>query len=198
MGEENIQQTIYDYKPVGFWKRALAGLIDFIFTMPLMIFIYPIFITLTLQEKSLLPYFLYMILSYGIAIFLIVRFGGSIGKILLKIKIVNAEGRHLSAKQAVLRQTFSVLGTIIFSAKLYNLMYIISPSEIPHGYSEIGRLMSNKVGKYNLLENINLVLIFIDGIWLLFNKRKRALHDYIAGTFVVKKESNKVKNEAQL
>ncbi len=45
----------------------------------------------------------------------------------------------------------------------------------------------------NIFNSIGSILLLIDILWILFNKKKRALHDYLAGSYVVYMDKTKDK-----
>ena len=92
---------------VGFWKRVLAALIDaaigwaFVpITMPLM--------TWTITHRSIVPEALWSLVWTIIWLWLVVRFGGTPGKLIIRVRIVDARGTFLSWGR-ILRPSFSQL-----------------------------------------------------------------------------------------
>jgi len=110
------------------------------------------------------PY-LYNILLHG--------FGGqTIGKMFMGIKVFDkSEKRIISFKQALIRDSIPLGGVIVL-----NLLTFIF-----------------NLNDHNLLTSITSIIVSILLIWsileiitLLFNSKRRALHDFIAGTVVLK------------
>lgn len=103
--------------------------------------------------------------------------GQTIGKKLMKLKIVNNNYENVSAKQIFLRQVIIILfieGSIYTTSHiLYQLINIIS------GYNVLN--ICNYFGIFMTILSIGCIFLF---------KSKRALHDIIANTLVVDTTSN--------
>lgn len=161
--EENEKNEYKVY--VGFWKRVIASLIDaFIFT-PIALVSFR-FIRINISNSNLLPSAIFSLILFCLQWFLIVKYGGTPGKLIMEIQIINNKGNRLSIYTAITRSCFSLL----YSASYYvvNIFHL------------------NKGNAIILNYFLTLVLI-IDVLVIVFNKKKRALHDYLAGSFVVKK-----------
>lgn len=147
---------------VGFWKRAAAIFIDYVFLEVLLKFsLLPLKMNLdfeNLQLNNLLAgidnqqakgFFLYIILYFWVSlIFSCIYFtyfhgstGQTLGKKLLKIKVIQVTGEAISFKIAVIRW----------------VGYFIS------GFG-----------------------MFLGFLWVVFDQNKQGWHDKIAGTYVVK------------
>ena len=110
-------ETIYIDKEglvyIGFWKRVRAHLLDVLILLPLMI---PYMLTYKyfIKNQIVFPIIAYYFLYYGIQIFMIVRFGGSPGKLILNFRIINEKGDFLTVSKAILRASLVFPITIIF------------------------------------------------------------------------------------
>ena len=96
--------------------------------------------------------------------------GQTIGKKLLKIKITSNTGK-LGINQIILRELL-----------IYNIL--ISIIEIALIYFGAGSFTYFYVG--GILEFIQMVFVLISVLMIMFSKKTRGLHDYIANTDVVK------------
>ena len=173
----------------GFWKRFLAGFIDFIVAIP---FIY-IFLWIDYQSKTmalifLLPqtfyYFLYQFYFLG-------RWGKTLGKMAVKIRVVSLDGAPISWRQAFLRNSVDLF-FVILGAITSLIMYLNMPASEFHiksfvEFSELTVKYGPKWGTW--LSFMAAAWTYSELIVLLFNKKRRALHDFIAGTVVVHEES---------
>jgi uncharacterized RDD family membrane protein YckC len=169
-----------------FWQRFGASLVDELLFVPLSV----AQIWLEGGSKELafvltvpmgLAFYLYVIYCHG-------RFGQTLGKYLAGIRVVRLNGDALGWRDAFLRSSvdlvFEVLGIV---------SVLIALSAIPEA-DYYG------VGWWQRAENITDLqpasLAWTSAalqIWgwseivvMLFNKRRRALHDFIAGTIVIK------------
>lgn len=128
-GQSTVLVNTQKDKLAGFWRRFFARLID-INLWILLFLAYTIFLGWLLNDAGLLngesPLWLQLVLYVLFALFfvaywpwMISRFGGTIGKLLLKIQIVDLEGNFVSFKTASIR----FLGFLI-AESLWGLGYI--------------------------------------------------------------------------
>jgi uncharacterized RDD family membrane protein YckC len=174
---------------VGFWKRVLAALIDaaigwvvFPVTLPTM--------QLSLERRTVLPMLIWSLLWTVLWLYLVVHFGGTPGKLVIGARIVDAQGRFLSWGKAVLRVLLSL---IISFNHLLQMHAVVTgyPDSAPHlSLLEIGKLLHEYGQPYTSIGTILALLIYVDIGVILTNPRKRALHDYIAGSYVITRESH--------
>ncbi len=179
---EGIKDSLYG----GFWKRSVAQLFDAII---IMIFVLVQFLLIP-YGKSI--YFLASIFAllfiFLYCIYLPKRFGGTPGKLIVGLKIIRIDGERIGWKEAILRYC------IYFSfSLLYMLMMTITFLTINNSdYTSLS--LSEKIYHLNYLYSLQPAFLFIiSGIWgygnvvaFFINTRKRALHDYLAKTVVVK------------
>jgi len=170
----------------GFWIRTAAKLLDFMMLLPLTgLIIY-------LDGLSKFAYFFIfipnMIFSIWFEVFLVKKYGGTPGKLIMGIKIIRKDGDDVNWHDATMRYLvifcISILGIIVM---IWTLNLIDNDTYMRLGFFKRAGLMKQFNPTYNNIE------LWISGIWtlsviivLLSNKRKRTVHDFIAGTVVVK------------
>ena len=177
---------------VGFWKRVLAALIDaaigwaFIpITIPLMVW--------TVSQRNIAPNCLWTSVWIVVWLWLVVRFGGTPGKLIIGVRIVDAGGKFLSWGRAVRRIIFpSLIMTAISTLQMWVTIRAY-PDSAPHSsFLEIGALMNEYGQPFTMFTILTMVLgfsVYLDIGVVLFNRKKRAIHDFIAGSYVVTKKS---------
>ena len=174
---------------VGFWKRVLAALIDAAIgwafmpiTMPLM--------TWAITHRNIVPNVLWSSVWTIVWLWFVVRFGGTPGKLIIGVRIVDVRGKFLSWGRAIRR--------IIFPSLLININSHLQgwkvcstcPDAAPHSsFLEIGRLVHEYGQPFVMVGMILAYLIYADIGAILFNRKKRAIHDFIAGSYVITKKS---------
>lgn len=175
---------------MGFWKRVLATLIDAAITWAFV----PITIPLTswtIGHRNILPELIWSIVWTTIWLWLVVRFGGTPGKLAIRVRIVDANGHFLSWARAVLRILLPALVMKVNS--LLKMWKAIStyPESTPHSsFWEIGRIMNEYSGQpFTTITTILIIFAYVDIGVILFNRKKRAIHDFIAGSYVITKRS---------
>ena len=172
----------------GFLRRFGAYLIDALVFIPLLVVAY------FLSEKFRLFQVYYFVpgLLIGIAfhVYLVVRFGGTPGKLLLNIRIAMVNGSRVTLKAASLR--YSVLFGLTFFSTLALCLSVLSMSDELYfslGYIERSKkIVELSPSWYQWVSILIQVWVWSEFISMLFNKKRRAIHDFIAGTVVVHEE----------
>ncbi len=170
----------------GFWPRVGAYFLDFLILTPYLA------LSMYLANKFLY-YYVYafvpvVLFGWFYSIYLVERFGGTPGKLILKIRIKMLDGSDVTRKAAVLRY----LPLWVLSA-LTSLAFVFSVSLIrEETYHALSYLDKNKLiveltpSWYKTVDLLTKIWILAEYVTLLFNKRRRSVHDLIAGTIVVK------------
>ncbi|MCF7956327.1 MAG: RDD family protein [Phycisphaerae bacterium] len=180
----------------GFWQRLGALFLDMLITAPLMFFvIYSLnagrFVYLYVQIPSIA-------LNIFLNIYCVKRWGGSPGKLIAQLKIVKIDGQPVGWKEAILRSLVGFsLGMLSSAAYLVVLLGMTDEQYLGMAFSERSRWMVDNMPVWAApVRWAQNVWIWSEFIVLLCNKRKRALHDFIAGTVVIKKKYERVLEEA--
>lgn len=189
---EGVFENIY----AGFGKRLASLLLDFLIYIPIGI------ATLYINSLDKNNYFYTLIpnLLFGLYFYVYLpRFtGGTPGKNIVGIKIIRLDGKPIGWREAILRHLIQFLITI-FSAVIM-AMSISNADE--QTFNNLGWLeQSAYLGSlfpllFMLFSWINNIWVWGELIVLLTNPRKRAVHDYIANTVIVKTEYVDKINEA--
>lgn len=164
---------------IGFWKRVLATILDLLIILIPAVIVYWIFNSLAVSLHSEIPIILEYILFVVFDVFMIVRFGGTPGKLVLKMKIVNQQGNIPTLKEALIRNIFRIISTIfsmIVGVSLYDLTVISTTLNL---WAPLATDLSKILG----------LIMLVDYLFVAFTPRKRALHDMMAGTYVVDKSA---------
>ena len=174
---------------VGFWKRVLAALIDAVIGWAFMPITIPLMIW-TITHRNIVPETLWSLVWTILWLWLVVRFGGTPGKLIIGVRIVDARGKFLSWGRAVRRIIFpSLVLTINSHLQMWRALTTY-PDSAPHSsFLEIGGLMNEYGQPFAMLAIVLGLLVYADIGAVLFNRKKRALHDFIAGSFVITKKS---------
>ena len=178
-----------DYKEplkyVGFWKRLAAMLLDMLVTLPLVLLFqwgsqYRLF-----QAYYLVPG---IIFCFFYNVYLVKRYGGTPGKLLVRIRIAKVNGEPVTYREALLRYAPEMILSFLVSISL--ICGLLHMTDIE--YSSFSLI--DRAKRLAQLEPWGEAVKTIYGIWvwsellvLLTNKKRRALHDFIAGTVVVEK-----------
>lgn len=179
---EGISESIY----AGFWIRLGSLLVDFIILLPVLFLIQ----YLNSLGKNVYFYTLIPNLAFGIwyNIYLPKKYGGTLGKLVVGIKIIRLDGHLIDWKEAILRHivmlTITILSSIMMTKNLMEANEGIFKSL--SWLQQVQYLESLSPTFFKINRWVSYIWVFSEFIVLLTNKRKRAIHDYIAGTVIVK------------
>lgn len=153
-----------------FWPRFWSPTIDLIILLPFDFLLYSL---CPYDAENLSPYpiaelasnFIYLVYI----IFMNVNYGGSVGKLLCKIKIVDHQtNRRITYSQAFLRDSIPFF--FVFA-----ILFLVPTNEASLAIT---------------VSLVFLVWFLAEIITMLSNQKRRALHDFIAGTVVVRSDLN--------
>jgi uncharacterized RDD family membrane protein YckC len=171
----------------GFWQRVGAVLVDFIIVSPLAALDYffggevRLLQLYTLVPSQLLSFFMMVYMAY--------RFGGSPGKLALGMRIVMLDGSPLTMKAALLR--YAPMWSMGLLMTIGTIIAVMSMPDSSHlSLSYVARMAAVNAYMPGWVSPITAVLqlwIFASLITVLANRKRRAIHDFIAGTVVVRK-----------
>ncbi len=170
IGGENLTNNTNNNKYIGFWKRVLASLLDVVILIPLAFILFKINIYAIRNRKFWLLSIDMIIYTIYYVYFISTR-GGTPGKLIIKISVVNEEGMFLSPWKAILRYSPGIVYNILGIVN----MYISKNSTAYYGFK--------------VLCIISGLFFIVDVLIVPFNEKRRAIHDYFVGSYVVSKES---------
>ena len=178
---DSVNDNIYS----GFWSRLSANLLDAIIVIPFIFLLqYINFLNLYNYFITLIPN-IFFLFFYNV--FLPKRYGGTPGKLIVGIKIVKMDSSLIGWRESILRHSVYLILSII-SICIRIMAITLVDIEIYQNLT-----FSNKTMYLKTLSPGIDVITTLSNIWfwgeviiLLFNKRKRALHDFMAGTVIVK------------
>ncbi|MES2238915.1 MAG: RDD family protein [Bacteroidota bacterium] len=179
---DGISESIY----AGFWARCASLLLDTIIMLPILFLIlYLNGLGKNMYFYTLIPNFIFGLWYY---IYLTKKYGGTPGKLIAGMKIIKLNGESISWKEAFLRH--SVLLVLTLFSIIMMTSCLLSADKIV--FNSLGWLKRSQY-LMSLSPTFFLIYAWVTNIWiysefivLLTNKRKRAIHDYIAGTVIVK------------
>jgi uncharacterized RDD family membrane protein YckC len=179
---EGVSESVY----AGFWRRLAALLLDGLLITPvglLTVYLYSYGAT-----SYLIVFLPAQLFWFWYSVYLVKDYGGTPGKLLMEIQIIKINGANAGWKEAVLRESvmlvLSLYSGIVTAVALFNM-------DGDH-YDSLGWL-DKQVYVASIFPALSAIHMWFDKFWiwgelivLLMNKRKRAIHDYIAGTVIVK------------
>ena len=174
---------------VGFWKRALASLIDAIIGWAFMPITMPL-ITWSLSNRTIIPDLIWSLVWSVVWLWIVVRFGGTPGKLIIGVRIVDASGSFLYWGRAIRRIIFpSIIMSVNSHLQIWRAYSTFTVSTPHLSFMEMGRILNEYGQPFSVIAMILGLSIYIDIGVILFNRKKRAIHDFIAGSYVITKAS---------
>ena len=176
---------------VGFWKRVLAVLIDVVIGWAFM----PITIQMmawSFATRNIIPHLLWSICWTVVLLWFVVRLGGTPGKLIIGVRIVDASGSFLYWGRAIRRIIFpSLIMSVNSHLQMFRSLNTFPDSSPNLTFMEMGRLLGEYGQPFTVIAMILAFTIYLDIGVILFNRKKRAIHDFIAGSYVITKASYK-------
>ncbi|MCJ7729182.1 MAG: RDD family protein [Sedimentisphaerales bacterium] len=172
----------------GFWKRFCAGWVDVFVILPLAyLFIWiesfdkNIAILITIPSTALFSMY---------HVYFNVRFGGTLGKLAVGIRVAKPDGTKIGWPEAWKRSAVDLaFGLLTLCVEVWALTQVNGEQYSATAFVERMRLLQSYYPSWFYIVTISQnIWIWSEVVVLLFNKRKRALHDFIAGTVVIHKE----------
>jgi uncharacterized RDD family membrane protein YckC len=162
-----------------FWRRFWAAIADALLFWPLG-WVDEWVWGATSSTAILVPwYVVYSVSFVAYSIVLHGLYGQTLGKALMGVKVVDLSEGRLSMTQAVLRDSFILVLTAYgLAVGLRAVAAGISPYD---GAFELG--IADWVFVY-----ANLGWFLLELVTMLFNRKRRAIHDFIAGSVVIRLE----------
>lgn len=169
----------------GFWRRVGALVLDTLILSPLGILV---FVMLNYTPRA----YLYLALpSIAISLFyyvwLVQRFGATPGKLITKMRITMTDGSPVTAKAAFLRYL------PFLALQMLGLLISIQATSQVDGFESMSYLEKMQAMGSHAPKRLNLLNTGLTWIWwigtaitLAANARKRAAHDFLAGTMVLR------------
>jgi len=173
--------TIY----AGFLKRFGAYFLDNLFKGPWLFLI--IYINNASRLNEVLTFIPSLIFFFFYNIYCVKRWGGTPGKLSSKIKIVKVNGDSVGWREAILRHIVDITLFLVIKIALIIVLFKMNDNQFnAMTYPErLGWIVMNMPVWYLPLTRAISYWAWSEFIVLLFNKKKRAIHDYIAGTVVI-------------
>jgi uncharacterized RDD family membrane protein YckC len=160
-----------------FWPRFWAGWIDVLIFVPIWL------IDSWLANSRGLPlllaswYILYTLSADIYSVTMHARYGQTIGKMVMGIRVLDLSESSLSLRQALLRDAVPIVFSVIAITQGVPLILVgLSP------YYSVGEASWIDI----LTLGSSLIWFGAELVTMLTNSKRRAIHDYIAGSVVVR------------
>lgn len=167
-----------------FWRRAGALLIDVLIGMPLFALQIALFSESIGGAVASLLIPGVVLASYPA--YFHARWGQTIGKMVTKIRVVRLDGRPIDLRAALLRSSVDVVLWLIYTvATAAALLTWMGPEWSSLSWAEQSQMLRADSPLFGLYMWFSEAWMWSEVVVMLFNRKRRALHDFIAGTVVV-------------
>ncbi len=184
-GRESVE-----FQYAGFGKRFISAFVDGLLFLPLLGLYFWLAPQSRIAAFILTPL---LMLSYSVySIYFLARYGQTLGKMAAGIRVLKTDGQPIGLREALLRSSVDVaLGTLSCAGTLVAIASI--PDDAYSRLSSSGNSFFDRTYAIDAqtpvwgqwAENLTVYWSWSELIVLLFNRKRRALHDFIAGTIVV-------------
>ena len=157
-----------------FWRRLVAGIVDGFIVLPLGFienFVYGIGL-----PKFFLPVWLLIsqLAFPAYIVFMHARYGQTLGKMFTGVIVYSNDGEGpISMRQSVIRESPFIVVTVIGWLAMSTAMVVPGST-------------GGSIIFLSALSNMAMLWFALEIVTMLFNDKRRAIHDFIAGTVVVK------------
>lgn len=173
-------------KYAGFWRRLAAGLSDFLLLTPLSL----LFLWLEGHSRGIalaggilacFCYASYVGYCHG-------QWGKTFGKMVMRIRVVRLNGEPIGWEKSALRHSGELFFGLLTAFGLAVAFAAISKESFEsRGWLEKQMLLDKHLPEWLFyVELLALLWVCSELVVLLFNKKRRSFHDYLAGSVVVR------------
>ena len=179
--EQQTENSINDYEPkwAGFWVRVLATIIDGLVIIPL--FLLNFYNLLILKDYTLaLGVITAMTIYKPLMEF---KYGATLGKMALNLKVVNYEYNSITFSQAIIRYIPWLIGTSLAfysSSIIYQNPDFINASN----FVEVTNIQGQTIPTSITL--LYYLIMLVSCIAVVFSSKKQGVHDTLASTYCIK------------
>lgn len=177
-----ISESIY----CGFGDRLSSWILDLVFVAPFFILTeYLNSLGKNIFFYTLLPNILFDVWYY---IYLPMKHGGTPGKLINGLKIIKVDGQPIGWKEAIIRNSvmlaLTILGYVLMTS---NIIEADNNTFVKLGWLQRSHYLNTLSPVfYKVSSWATNLWILSQLVVLLTNKRRRAVHDFMAGTVIVK------------
>jgi uncharacterized RDD family membrane protein YckC len=169
-----------------FWRRLVASLIDFLIVGAATIAVGWIASLSRVAAVGVLPVLWTAVLAYEPLLHTL--FGATVGKRVMQTRVVLLNGEKISWRNAVVRSSVA----LVFTASWMWLMTVailgLGPQDfVGQGWAElVQRAKPALPPLFDVMDTAATIWAGSECLTTLFNRRRRAIHDYLAGTVVIR------------
>lgn len=176
----NFGAELPDAKYAGFWVRVGASILDSLILIPVIgLNLYNFYILKNYELQIIL-----LIISTAYKPFMEFKYGATLGKMAVNIKVVNTSFESLTLSQAIIRYIPWLINQLVTLGSMV-ILFKNSDFLISKNISEIARLQDELISP--VFNYIGSIILLISGISVAFSDKKQGMHDKMAQTYCIYK-----------
>lgn len=187
-GIDQSKKEIHNNGPVynNFFRRLFAGILDSLVIAAITTPLYLMSRYATEMGFSVVVNALIICACPAYFAVLHAKYGKTLGKLVFQIKVVDHESFHLiSINKALLRVVFPILiAGVLILAQVFLMLLPFMPLDVDMG-THIMIALFVGLSMFVVLAS-QVIWFLLEAITMLFSSKRRALHDYMAGSVVVR------------
>ena len=173
-----------DLRYAGFWSRLVAGLIDGVVWVPVMVL--AVWLDGTSYAGAVISAFVgpAFLIPYNVG--LVAVFGGTVGKLMRGLRVRQVNGAAATWANAWRRSSVDIVFSV--SAAIFTLIALTRINAevyLDAGWQSRSGILEKAIPAFQWFYWASLFWTLSEFVTLLSNKKRRALHDFIGGTVVV-------------
>jgi uncharacterized RDD family membrane protein YckC len=173
--------------PAGFWRRVAARLNDMAILLPLTLTL--VLATGSSRELSIVADLFGLFITQAYVVISLYLWCQTAGKMIMGVRVVSIDGDRLTLTQAMLRSSIEAGFAALIVAFTAIAKFSITQSTFASlGIVERARLIADAAPQLRVINLLNGLWFLASGVILVYTTYKRAPHDFIASTRVVRIE----------
>ena len=183
-----VPSADHSHRYAGFWIRAGSQILDALITIPFILV--HAFMLNAYRLGALYTFVPFEGLHLFYSVYLVYRFGGTPGKLLMAIRITSLDGSPVTLRQAFIREAPALaMSTLATLGQCLALFQVTDAEFYARSWLDRQRYIAQfDPGWLFWVIVVMQLWTWSELIVMLTNRARRALHDFIAGTVVIKKE----------
>lgn len=170
-----------------FFQRSIIGFLDWLIMFPVFMFVGNWIQIFGYQNRTIIPLVFFQLLFYIYIIFLTTKFGLTPSHLLLKYRIINRSGNHISIKNCLIRYSYYFIHSIFTYILAFVAIQKLPSDLVITNYKQIAEQIALNAGSFKTLTSISSILALVNYFAILVSKKKQTVTDMLSGTYVVKK-----------
>lgn len=169
-----------------FWQRFGALLLDALILSPL--YALDFYLEGSSRMNNLYTFLPMELVSVYVYLFMVVKYGGTPGKLIMGLRTMSLGGARITWKQAALRYApLWLMNSVMTVATIIAALGMSDQAYDAMGFFERSEALEARAPIIYVITWLVFAYAFASLVSMLANDKCRALHDFLAGTVVVRK-----------